>query len=149
MSGIRSLALALAASLSLAFPAAALAPANDTEISELGQAKSGRIDVFEIQVHNPVCDKPQNFRFVPHNLPWLRLVHGNRVTAVARGQTKTFAAEINLSGLKPGRYSGNLAIICETCGDVPLSLCDIDKRNVVINVEVVAALPPATRLRHS
>jgi hypothetical protein len=139
MTCMRSLALALAAALGLAFPASALAPASGTEISDLGKAQVGRIDVFEIQVHNPVCREPQNFRFVPHDLPWLRLIHGDAVRSVARGQTKTFSAEINLSGMKPGRYSGNLAIICETCGDFALSLCDVDKRNVVINVEVVAA----------
>jgi hypothetical protein len=148
MSGVRSLALAFIAALVFAVPASALAPASDTEISNLGTAQAGRIDVFEIQVHNPICPEPQTFRFVPHNLPWLRLVNGDRVRDVARGETKTFTAQINLSGLRPGRYSGNLSIVCETCGDHPLALCDIDKRNVVINIEVVAALMPATRAAH-
>ena len=136
MSGGRSLAFALAAALSFIVPAWALAVSGETEISDLGHAQTGRIDTFEIQVHNPVCAEPQSFRFVPYNLPWIRMIHGDRLQSVARGQTKTFAAEINLSGLKPGRYSGNLAIVCETCGHYALSLCDIDKRNVVINVEV-------------
>ena len=136
MSGVRSLALVLATALALSVPASAYAPADGTEISNLGKAQSGRIDTFEIQVHNPICAEPQSFRFVPHDLPWIRLIHGDRLQSVARGETKTFSAEINLTGLRPGRYSGNLAIICETCGRFTLSLCDIDKRNVVINVEV-------------
>ena len=136
MSGVRTLIVALVA---LLFPASAFSLPSDTEVSDLGKARVGRIDVFEIQVHNPICPDPQDFRFVPHDLPWLHLVHGDRVVGVARGQRKTFAAEINLTGLRPGRYSGNLTIICETCGAHPLTLCDVDKRNVVINVEVVPA----------
>lgn len=135
MSGVRSSALALVAALSFTSSASALIPGG-TEISDLGKAQAGRVDVFEIQVHNPSCSEPQSFRFVPHNLSWIRLIHGDRLQSVARGQTKTFTAEINLSGMKPGRYSGNLAIVCETCGLFAFSLCDIDKRNVVINVEV-------------
>lgn len=146
MSSARCLALALVAGLSLTLPASAFAPSSDTEVSELGKARGSTR--LKFQVHNPVCAEPQNFRFVPHGLPWLRLVHGDVVLGVARGQTKTSAAEINLSGLKPGRYSGNLSIICETCGQHPLSLCDVDKRNVLINVEVVAALRPAMRRLH-
>lgn len=137
MSGVSAFVRAVAALLIIAFPATAFSLTSATEISDLGKAEAGRIDVFEINVHNPICAEPQNFRFVPHNLPWIRLTHGDRVLGVSRGQRKVFSAEINLSGLKPGRYEGDIAIICDTCGSPPLSMCDIDKRSVLIKVEIV------------
>ncbi len=107
-------------------------------IVDLGRAPAGTIDGFEVEARNASCEEPQSFRFVPRDFPWLRLVHGNSVRNVNRGRTKLFAAEINLSGLTPGRYAGQLDIICETCGDFVMSRCHIDNEVVTIKVEIVA-----------
>lgn len=107
-------------------------------IVDLGRAPAGTIDGFEVEARNASCDEPQSFRFVARDLPWLRLIYGNSVRSVGRGRAKIFAAEINLSGLTPGRYSGQLDIICETCGDFVMSRCHIDNESVTLKVEVVA-----------
>lgn len=107
-------------------------------VVDLGRAPAGTIDGFEVEVRNASCDEPQSFGFAPRDLPWLKLVYGNRVQNVSRGKSKLFAAEINLTGLKPGQYAGRLDIICDTCGDFVLSRCHIDTESVTIKVEVVA-----------
>jgi hypothetical protein len=105
---------------------------------DLGQAPAGTIDEFEVEARNSSCDEPQNFRFVPRGTPWLKLVNGSTVRGVERGRTKIFSVQIDLTGLKPGRYRGLLDIICETCGDFVMSRCHIDTESVEILVEVVA-----------
>ena len=132
---LRQSAAALAASLALA----ALSPAARAEAVtvDLGQAPTGTIDIFEVELRNVSCDEPQNFRFAARNTPWLKLVNGGGVRGVSRGKTKMFTAEINLTGLKPARYAGLLDVICETCGTFVLSSCHIDPGSIAIQVEVV------------
>jgi len=137
----RFLLVPILVAIKLIFPFAAVAATAAVEIADLGQAAAGVVDVFRVDVRNPACADPQDFRFVPTNLPWLKFTHGDKLEGVAHGQTRTFAAEIDLSGLKPGRYSGRLDIVCETCGQFVLSLCDIDKRQVIVQVQVVASVP--------
>jgi hypothetical protein len=114
-------------------------PSGPPEIVDFGQAPADTIDSFRVEVRNPACAEPQSFRFVIQNLPWIRLTNGDRLASVQRGEARTFEAQINLSGLKPGRYSGNLYVVCETCAQFALSLCDIDKRRFLLQVEVVPA----------
>ncbi len=132
-----ALIVTIAAPCFVSASAAVPNPSAPIEIADLGQATADTVDVFRVDVRNPACADPQSFRFVPNNLPWLKLTNGNRLASVAHGATKTFVAQIDLSGLKPGRYSGNLDIVCETCGKFTLILCDIDKRRVIVQVEVV------------
>lgn len=115
--------------------AAALA-AVETAI-DLGRAPAGTVDAFEVEARNQSCDEPQSFRFAPRGLPWLKLVNGGSVRGVERGKAKWFVAEIDLRGLKPGRYSGRLDVVCETCGDFVLSRCHIDLQTISLSVEVV------------
>ena len=104
----------------------------------LGQAPAGTIDTFVVEARNASCDQAQDFRFVPKNLAWLRLVNGGLVKDIARGQSKKFVAEINLTGLAPGHYAGRLDVICETCGPPNLRHCRIDTHMITLEVDVVA-----------
>jgi len=112
----------------------------------LGRAPPGTVDTFEVEARNASCDQPQDFRFSPRNLPWLKLVNGAAVKDIARGRTKKFVARIDLTGLKPGRHAGRLEVICETCGGSPvLSQCRIDTHMIALEVEVVTRGAQAPR----
>lgn len=108
---------------------------------DLGQAPSGTVDTFEVEARNASCDEPQDFRFASRETPWLKLVNGSSVKRVERGKAKTFVAEIDLRGLKPGRYRGQLDVACETCGDFVLYRCHIDTKSIAIAIEIVADGP--------
>jgi hypothetical protein len=131
---ISGAAAALGAALWLSGPAALAAVET---VIDLGQAPAGTIDTFEVEARNQSCDEPQNFRFAPRGLPWLKLVNGSVVRGVERGKTKRFVAEIDLRGLKAGRHSGRLDVICETCGDFAGSRCHIDLKSIALSVVVV------------
>lgn len=137
MPRIRSL---LFAATLVTLPGAAAAPAS----LDLGAAPAGTIDTFEIETRNASCEAPQDFRFVPNNLPWLKLVNGDMVREVARGKTKMFVAKIDLTGLKPGRYAGHLDIECDTCrvctscSVTVIPACRIDLSRLALALEVVA-----------
>lgn len=103
----------------------------------LGPAPPGTIDTFEVEARNVSCDQPQDFKFVPRDLPWLKLVNGSVVKDVGRGRAKKFVARIDLTGLKPGRHAGRLDVVCETCGSTPvLSQCRLDTHSIALEVEV-------------
>lgn len=113
-------------------------PADAERLSvSLGQAAPGTIDTFEVEARNQSCDQPQDFKFVPRNLPWLKLVNGNAVRGIARGRSKKLVARIDLTGLSPGRYSGRLDVVCETCGGPTLTSCRIDTETIAVEVDVV------------
>lgn len=113
-------------------------PADAERLSvSLGQAAPGTIDTFEVEARNQSCDQPQDFKFVPRNLPWLKLVNGSAVKGIARGRSKKLVARIDLTGLRPGRYSGWLDVVCETCGALALTSCRIDTETIAVEVEVV------------
>lgn len=105
---------------------------------DLGRAPPGTIDLFEVTARNDSCDEPQNFRFVPRNTPWLKLVHGSQVRDIRRGTSKRFVAVVDLTGLKSGHHKGQLDVICDTCGDFVLYRCHIDTRTIALEVEVTA-----------
>jgi hypothetical protein len=105
-------------------------------VIDLGRAPAGTVDTFEVEARNQSCDEPQNFRFAARDLPWIKLVNGSVVRGVERGKTKLFVAAIDLRGLKPGRHSGRLDVICETCGDFAGSRCHIDLETIALSVEV-------------
>jgi hypothetical protein len=132
---MRKLTLSVAAGALWLSGAAALA-AVETAI-DFGQAPAATIDTFEIDARNQSCDEPQNFRFATRGLPWLKLVNGSVVRGVERGKSKRFVAQVDLRGLKPGRYNGRLDVICETCGDFVASRCQIDLQSIALSVEVV------------
>ena len=104
----------------------------------LGQAPPGTVDTFTVEARNASCDQPQDFRFVPNNLAWLKLIHGGYVKNIARGQSKKFVAQIDLTGLAPGHYAGRLDVVCETCGPPNLRHCRIDTHMITLEVDVVA-----------
>lgn len=124
----------LAAGLSLCLTS----PADAEKLSvSLGQAVPGTVDTFEVEARNQSCDQPQDFKFVPRNLPWLKLVNGNAVKGIAHGRSKKLVARIDLTGLRPGPYSGWLDVVCETCGAPTLTSCRIDTETIAVEVEVV------------
>ena len=104
----------------------------------LGQAPAGTVDKFEVEARNASCDQPQDFKFVPNNLAWLKLIHGGYVKNIAQGQSKKFVAQIDLTGLAPGHYAGRLDVICETCGAPALRHCRIDTHMITLEVDVTA-----------
>ena len=116
---------------------ASAVPSDPQSVVDLGEAPLNTIDDFEVEARNASCDVPQDFRFVPRGLSWLKLNHGSAVYKVARGSMKRFVALIDLSGLRPGRYAGNLDIVCDTCGDFVMSSCHIDRQSLRLEVEVV------------
>lgn len=120
----------------LAFGLTAAALAASVTTVDLGQAPAGTVDDFQVEVRNQSCDEPQNFRFAPRGLPWLKLVNGGSVRNVARGTSRMFVARIDLTGMRAGRYAGQLDVICETCGDFVMSRCHIDRETISIQVEV-------------
>jgi len=106
---------------------------------DFGQVRPGTVDTFEIDARNESCDQPQDFKFLPRDLPWLKLTHGNSVRDIARGKSKKFVTTIDLAGLGPGRHSGRIDVLCETCGREPkLTSCRIDTHSIALTVEVVA-----------
>jgi len=105
----------------------------------LGAAPVGTVDTVEFEARNTSCDPPQNFRFVPRDMPWLKFGSGNRLTNVERGKVKRLVAHVDLSGMKPGRYSGRLDVDCETCGNFVMSECHIDQGSMMLEIEVTAS----------
>ena len=72
-------------------------------------------------------------------MPWLKFSNGNRLLNVERGKVKRLVADVDLHGMRPGRYSGRLDVECETCGSFVMSECHIDQGSTTIEIEVTTS----------
>jgi hypothetical protein len=108
----------------------------------LGKMQAGQSYPFGLAAHNVNCEQLLDFRFEIRNTPWLH-VDGEPVARnVPAGQTRTVPATIDLTKTPPGRYRGQVDVICENCGFWVFANCAIDKQVLTLVLEVTA--PPQT-----
>jgi chemotaxis protein histidine kinase CheA len=62
------------------------------------------------------------------------------VRQVSQGQTKTITAQVDLTGVPPGRHQAFVDVECDNCGFFIFQSCKIDKQSLRI---LVQANPPA------
>jgi len=115
------------------------APGADAQITDAGVWAAGRAYPFALEARNASCTDPQDFRFEPQNVPWLKLPQGNVARAVAQGEARSLPALLDFTNTAPGRHRGQIDVECDTCGWFIFRACHIDKQTILLQVEVTPA----------
>ena len=109
---------------------------------DLGTRQAGQTYPFAVQARNADCQDPQDFRFEARRMKWMRFASGNIVRGVGAGQSKQLPVQLDFTNVKPGRYSGEIDVVCETCTFLVFTDCFIDKQTITLQVNVVAGQVP-------
>jgi len=84
-------------------------------IWDLGTLSAGRVYDTTFSASNASCPGRHDFEIRVEGAPWLRVTGPARLEDVAAGETKSTAAEVDLTGVAPGAHHGTLAIRCLDC----------------------------------
>jgi hypothetical protein len=120
----------------------ALAPVHawgQTQVN-LGVKPSGSATPLTLSAQNRDCKAPQDFRFTSKTA-WIKLPPDPVARQVPQGGAKDVQATIDLTGVAPGRYQGQVEVDCETCGFFIFQNCFIDKHVIQLAVDVAPAQP--------
>jgi preprotein translocase subunit SecY len=79
------------------------------------------------------CPTAQSFRIESQGLP-ASLLKTSGSVSIGGGASTDFPIKLNTVGLAPGTYSGNIVVICVTCGDT----CKQDRSIFPIQFSVAA-----------
>ncbi len=105
---------------------------------ELGEREAGKSYPLVLGAQNRNCPQPLDFRFTSKTL-WLKMPADPVARQVPTGQTRDIQATIDLTNAALGRQQGFLDVDCENCGFFVFKNCKIDKQQLRLNLNVVAA----------
>lgn len=131
-----------AALLAAAFLPAALAQYDDVQLSP---RPTGSNAPLALEASNQNCQQPLDFRFTSRT-PWIKMPADPVARQIPAGQSRSIQATIDLTGVPPGPHQGFVDVDCENCGWFIFANCKVDKRQLRLNLNVIAnegaAAPP-------
>jgi hypothetical protein len=110
---------------------------------QLGSKQAGKTYPLTLGAENKNCPQPLDFRFTSQT-PWIRMPTDPVARQIPQGQTRDLNATIDLNGLAPGPYQGNVEVQCDNCGWFIFQNCKIDKQVLWFYVQVTPNVPGST-----
>lgn len=104
----------------------------------LGDREAGRSYWLALGAENKNCPQPLDFRFTSKT-SWLKMPPDPVVRQVPAGQTRQIQATLDLSNVAPGQHEAFVDVDCENCGFLIFKNCRIDKQQLRLAVNVIAA----------
>ena len=113
-------------------------PAVDIQSVDFGAREQGRTYPLTLTAENVNCNAPQDFRFDLSGASWISAEQETVVRNVPKGGAKSISAMMDFRSEVPGTVSGEVRVVCETCGYIPLiKNCRINDRLLVLQAQVI------------
>lgn len=142
MTKYTSLCLRISIFIAVCCATPALAQFDDVQLSA---RPSGSQSPLALEASNQNCQQPLDFRFISRT-SWIKLPADPVARQIPAGQSRSIQAIIDLTGVPPGPAQAFVDVECENCGWFIFQSCKVDKRQLRLNIDVlaneVAAAPP-------